>query len=62
MWFFSEEHRMLQDSVRQFSSQELTPCIEKLDDEQGFNRNAFFKMGELGLLGVTVAEEDGGAD
>jgi len=52
---------MLQDSVRQFSSQELTPCIEKLDDEQGFNRNAFFKMGELGLLGVTVAEEDGGA-
>jgi isovaleryl-CoA dehydrogenase len=60
MWFFSEEHRMLQDSVRQFSLQELTPCIEKLDHEEGFNRNAFFKMGELGLLGITVSEEDGG--
>lgn len=61
MWFFSEEHRMLQDSVRQFAAQELTPCIEKLDHEEGFNRNAFFKMGELGLLGITVSEEDGGA-
>ncbi len=61
MWFFSEEHRMLQNSVRQFSTQELTPCIEKLDHEEGFNREAFFKMGELGLLGITIPEEEGGA-
>jgi len=61
MWFFSEEHRMLQDSVRQFSKQELAPCIEKLDHEEGFNRASFKKMGELGLLGITVAEDDGGA-
>ena len=61
MWFFSEEHRMLQDTVRQFAQQELAPSIEKLDHEEGFNRNSFFKMGELGLLGITVSEEDGGA-
>ncbi len=61
MWFFSEEHRMLQESVRQFAAQELTPRIEQLDHEEGFNRDAFFKMGELGLLGITVAEEDGGS-
>ena len=61
MWYFSEEHRMLQDTVQQFAREQLAPCIEKLDAEEGFNREAFFKMGELGLLGITVPEEDGGA-
>jgi isovaleryl-CoA dehydrogenase len=61
MWFFSEEHRMLQETVRQFSKEELAPRIEALDHEEGFNREAFLKMGHLGLLGITVAEEDGGA-
>src|SRR3954452_20217651 len=62
MWFFSEEHCMLQETVRQFAKEELAPRIEKLDDEEGFNREAFQKMGDLGLLGITVAEADGGAD
>ena len=61
MWFFSEEDRMLQETVRQFARSELAPKIEKLDEEEGFNREAFFKLGELGLLGITVKEEDGGA-
>jgi isovaleryl-CoA dehydrogenase len=61
MWFFSEEDRMLQETVRQFASSELAPKIEKLDEEEGFNREAFFKLGELGLLGITVKDEDGGA-
>jgi isovaleryl-CoA dehydrogenase len=60
MWFFSDEHRMLQETVRQFSRSELAPHIEKLDHEEGFNRAAFHKMGELGLLGLIVPEEDGG--
>ncbi len=61
MWFFTDEHKMLQDTVRQFSVTELAPRIEKLDHEEGFNREAFYKLGELGLLGVLVSEEDGGA-
>ena len=60
MWYFSEEHRMLQDTVKQFAKAELAPCIEKLDKEESFNREAFLKMGELGLLGITVSEDDGG--
>jgi isovaleryl-CoA dehydrogenase len=62
MWFFSDEHRMLQDTVRQFAQSELAPKIEKLDHEEGFNREAFRKLGELGLLGITVPEADGGAE
>lgn len=61
MWFFSDEQRMLQETVRSFAKSSLAPCIEKLDDEEGFNREAFLKMGELGLLGITVSENDGGA-
>jgi isovaleryl-CoA dehydrogenase len=61
MWYFSDEHRMLQETVRQFAQDELAPRIEQLDHEEGFNREAFHKMGELGLLGIIVPEEDGGA-
>ena len=61
MWFFSDEHRMLQDTVKQFARDELAPRVEKLDAEEGFNRQAFNKMGDLGLLGITVPEEFGGA-
>lgn len=62
MWFFSEEHKMLQQTVRDFARKELGPKIEKLDDTEEFNRDSFYKMGELGILGVLVAEEYGGAD
>ncbi len=61
MWFFSDEEKMLQGTVRQFAQTELAPKIEQLDHEEGFNREAFPKMGELGLLGITVPEADGGA-
>ena len=62
MWFFSDEQRMLQETVRQFANAELAPHIEKLDEEEGFNRGSFEKMGKLGLLGLTVAEADGGTE
>jgi isovaleryl-CoA dehydrogenase len=61
MWFFSDEHRMLQNTVRQFATTHLLPKIEKLDHEEGFNRESFHVMGELGLLGIIVPEEDGGS-
>jgi isovaleryl-CoA dehydrogenase len=61
MWFFSDEEKMLRDTVRQFATSELAPKIEKLDHEEGFNRESFLKMGSLGLLGITVPEADGGA-
>lgn len=61
MWFFSEEEGMLQKTVRDFARSALAPQIEKLDHEEGFNRDAFRGLGELGLLGITVPEADGGA-
>jgi isovaleryl-CoA dehydrogenase len=60
MWFFTEEHKMLQESVRNFSKAKLQPLIEKLDHEEGFERSVFREMGDLGLLGILVPEADGG--
>lgn len=60
MWFFSEEHRLLQKTVRDFARSELAPKIEKLDETEGFNLEGFRKLGDLGLLGITVPEADGG--
>ena len=56
LWFFSEEHKMLQETVRAFSQDKLAPRIEQLDHEEGFNRDAFNEMGKLGLLGIIVPE------
>ncbi|MBC7387089.1 MAG: acyl-CoA dehydrogenase family protein [Cryobacterium sp.] len=61
MWFFSDEQKMLAETVRQFARDELAPQIETLDHEEKFNDPAFRKMGDLGLLGISVKEEDGGA-
>ncbi len=60
MWFLTDEHRMLQKSVRDFALTTLAPQIDYLDEVEGFDRNYFKKMAELGLLGITAAEEWGG--
>jgi len=60
MWFFSDEHRMLQETVRAFARAELAPKIEQLDHLEAFNQEAFKKMGELGLHGVLIPEDQGG--
>ena len=61
MWFFNEEERQLQEVCRDFAQNELAPFAEKHDEEESFNINAFKKMGELGLLGITADPKYGGA-
>jgi len=62
MWFFSKEHKLLKESARLFSLKHLAPRIQQLDCDEKMNREAFYQMGELGFLGVTVPEEDGGSE
>ncbi len=47
--------------VRAFSEREVSPQAEAHDREERFNIDLFRRLGELGLLGITVAEEYGGA-
>lgn len=61
MWFFSAEEKELQKVCRDFAQRELAPFAEKHDHDESFNINAFKKMGELGLLGITADPKYGGA-
>jgi len=59
--FFNETHLSLVDSVRRFALAEIGPKAAELDEKQGFNVEAFRKMGQMGLLGVTADEDCGGS-
>ena len=61
MWFFTQEEKDLQKICRDFAQKELAPFAEKHDHDETFNINAFKKMGELGVLGITADPKYGGA-
>ncbi len=52
---------MLRESVSRFAADKIAPLAEKVDSEDWFPRELWPEMGALGLHGITVAEEDGGA-
>ena len=55
------EHRLLADTVWQFVADEVEPQATAFNRDEKFNLALFRRCGELGLLGLTVPEEDGGA-
>lgn len=57
----SENQRMIADMVRNFCEKEIKPFIREWDDAQHFPVDVFKKLGQLGLMGVLVPEEYGGA-
>src|ERR1700741_2900189 len=52
---------MLRDTVRSFSDDHLAPRADEIDRSNTFPRDLWPRMGELGLHGITVEEEYGGA-
>ena len=52
---------MMRDTVRNFSADVVAPRAGEIDESNDFPRDLWPKLGELGLLGVTVEEEYGGA-
>jgi isovaleryl-CoA dehydrogenase len=52
---------MIRDSVRSFSSDNIAPLADEIDKSNKFPRELWPKLGELGVLGITVEEEYGGA-
>lgn len=58
----TEEHKMLREMVRQFVEAEVEPQAHEFDKKEQFNLPLMRKLGELGLLGVTVPAEYGGSE
>jgi alkylation response protein AidB-like acyl-CoA dehydrogenase len=57
----SEDQRAIRDMVRDFARNEIAPHAGEWDEQQHFPRELFAKLGELGMLGVIIPEEYGGA-
>ena len=51
----------LRDAVRDFAQSEIAPRAAEADRSDQFPMDLWTKMGDLGVLGITVPEEDGGA-
>jgi isovaleryl-CoA dehydrogenase len=57
----TEEHAMLRRTVRQLAREVVEPQAMKHDQSGTFNTDLLRKIGELGLIGITIPEADGGA-
>lgn len=55
------EHSLLRQTVRDFVREQVEPQALAHDRDERFNLSLFRQLGELGLLGITVASEHGGA-
>src|SRR6059036_652023 len=56
----SDEHRLIQRTVREFANQEVAPVAEELDREHRFPYDIVRRLGELELMGIPFPEEYGG--
>ena len=57
----SQEHELVRDTVRDFARERVAPVAEELDRESRFPYELVAELGELGLMGMPIPEEYGGA-
>ncbi len=57
----TDEHRLLRDTVLAFARHEIGPIADDIDRDDAFPAHLFRRLGDLGVLGVTVPREYGGA-
>lgn len=57
-----ETYDLLRDTVHQFARTEIAPLAAEIDENNSFPNQLWKKLGDIGLLGITVSEEYGGAN
>src|SRR3977135_2142336 len=57
----TDEHRLVEQSTREWGAREVAPRIQQLDHDHTFDRGLLPKMAGLGLLGISVPAVYGGA-
>lgn len=58
---FSDEQEMMRRMVRDFAQKEIAPLVPVMEETEEFPREVVKKMGEIGLMGIPIPEEWGGA-
>ena len=56
-----ERHALIRHTTRQFADAKIRPVAVELDASERFPEDLYREMAELGLFGITIAEELGGA-
>ncbi len=57
----SEDEQMLQRTVREFARERILPLVREMDEQQKMDRGIIDSLFELGLMGIEIPEEFGGA-
>ncbi len=57
---FTEEQKMLRETVREFTNAEIKPIARKIDEEEHIPEELIKKLGEMGLMGAVFPAEYGG--
>ena len=57
----TDEHKMIRDTAREFAQKEIAPIAADFDESGDFPLATIARMGKLGLMGIEVPEEYGGA-
>ncbi len=60
--YFSEDHEMFRQGLRDFLKKEVIPHIDQWEEERKTPREIWKKMGDMGYLGLNYPEEYGGMD
>jgi acyl-CoA dehydrogenase len=58
---FSEEHKLIADSARDFAEQYIRPHVMDWDEAQHFPKDVLQKAGDMGFMGIFIPEEYGGS-
>lgn len=60
--YFTEEHEIFREQVRNFVNKEVLPYIDQWEEEELFPKSLYRRMGELGFLGIRYPEKYGGSN
>ena len=58
----NEDLELLRETVRRFSEQEIAPYAAEIDNSNTFPQDLWLKLGDMGLLGMTIPVSYGGSD
>ncbi|KTD16665.1 isovaleryl-CoA dehydrogenase [Legionella jordanis] len=61
-YHLGETYDLLRDTVYQFAKKEIAPLAAQIDADNSFPNHLWQQLGTMGLLGITVSEEYGGAN